>query len=334
MNLKHIEKLDKNESITLEHLYRYGPNARLRERAHMILLSNIHFEINLIAKITFHDRDTVTSYLNAWEENGLGALYDLPKTGRTRILTSEEETDIVKKVRDEPRQLNKTLSIIPELYKKTISKSTLKRILKRAGFGWKRARRVTHKKPDAEELAQCKERLKTLNDRETKGEIDLYYGDESGFTLSPYVPYAWQQQGERIEIPSTPSQRINVFGLLNKENDFHTFTTEGKIDSNFVIAVLDNFANKITKETWIVLDNASIHTSGKFIEKIEEWQALNLNIEHLSRYSPHLNLIERLWDRIKYWWLPFKAYISFENLKNELDDVLCKIGSEYRITFG
>lgn len=332
--MKHIRKLNQVEKITLEHLYRYGPNARLRERAHMILLSDLHFEINLIARITFHDRDTVSTYINGWDTNGLGALYDAPKAGRNRILTPDEEEKVIKEVNNEPRQLNRTLSIIPDIFKKSISKSTLKRILKRAGFRWKRARRVTHKKPSEAELIACKERLANLNSRETKGEIDLYYGDESGFTLAPYVPYAWQPQGKRIEIPSTSSQRINVFGLLNKDNDFHTFTTEGKIDSDFVVAAFDNLAGKISKETWIVLDNASIHTSKKFINKVEEWEAANLHIEHLSKYSPHLNLIERLWDSIKYWWLPFDAYINFESLKKNLDDVLCKIGSEYRITFG
>ncbi|KAA6323078.1 hypothetical protein EZS27_027452, partial [termite gut metagenome] len=34
----------------------------------------------------------------------------------------------------------------------------------------------------------------------------------------------------------------------------------------------------------------------------------------LPVYSPELNLIEILWRRIKYQWIPFDAYGCFENL--------------------
>jgi hypothetical protein len=39
-------------------------------------------------------------------------------------------------------------------------------------------------------------------------------------------------------------------------------------------------------------------------------------------YSPELNLIEILWKRIKYQWIPFDAYLSFQNLKERLSLVL------------
>ncbi len=35
-------------------------------------------------------------------------------------------------------------------------------------------------------------KLAELKERERKGEIDLRYFDESGFSLMPYVPYAWR----------------------------------------------------------------------------------------------------------------------------------------------
>ena len=173
MNFEAYKKLDQNEKITLEHLYRYEPNTRLHERAHMILLSKLHFEIRLIAKITFHDRDTVSRYINGWDTNGLGALYDAPKSGRNKILTPDEETNVIEEINKAPRQLNKTLSIIPGMFKKSISKRTLKCILKCARFRWQRARRVTHKKPSEAELIACKERLTKLNTQEMNGEIDL-----------------------------------------------------------------------------------------------------------------------------------------------------------------
>jgi hypothetical protein len=37
-------------------------------------------------------------------------------------------------------------------------------------------------------------------------ELDLYYFDESGFSLTPCIPYAWQPVGEVIEVPSSRSK--------------------------------------------------------------------------------------------------------------------------------
>ena len=51
-------------------------------------------------------------------------------------------------------------------------------------------------------FAQCKRELEALQKQEDQGKIDLYYFDESGFTLDPYLPYAWQELGTVIEIPA------------------------------------------------------------------------------------------------------------------------------------
>jgi len=50
-------------------------------------------------------------------------------------------------------------------------------------------------------------------------------------------------------------------------------------------------------------------------------------------YSPELNLIEILWRKIKYNWLPLRAYLSFDHLQSELKNILDQFGSKYKITF-
>src|SRR5499433_1280678 len=71
--------------------------------------------------------------------------------------------------------------------------------------------------------AQCQRELETLQHQEDQGKIDLYYFDESGFTLDPYIPYAWQEPGTVIEIPATKGIRINIVGLMNRKNDLHPY---------------------------------------------------------------------------------------------------------------
>jgi transposase len=52
----------------------------------------------------------------------------------------------------------------------------------------------------------------------------------------------------------------------------------------------------------------------------------------ITPYSPELNIIE-IWRKIKYEWLPFSAYESFQSLKDALFEVLANIGKSYTIKF-
>jgi hypothetical protein len=63
---------------------------------------------------------------------------------------------------------------------------------------------------DPLDFAKGKRELEALQKQEDQEKIDLYYFDESGFTLDPYIPYAWQEPGTVIEIPARKSGRINV----------------------------------------------------------------------------------------------------------------------------
>lgn len=60
----------------------------------------------------------------------------------------------------------------------------------------------------------------------------------------------------------------------------------------------------------------------EFNENIEKWKELGLTIVQLEPYSLELNLIELLWRKIKYEWMPFSAYDSFTALDDNLYDIL------------
>lgn len=204
---------------------------------------------------------------------------------------------------------------------------------KEAKLRWKRMRKSLKGKRDQAEFEDAQAEIAALHQQEARGEIDVYYFDEAGFSLTPDVPYAWQEVGETIEIPAQRSKRLNVLGFCNKQLDFHATTVQGWVDSKTVIACFDRFCDHITKKTTVIVDNASIHTSTKFKNKLAAWKERGLTVKYLPTYSPELNLIEIVWRFIKYHWLPLSAYSAFNNLKLELQKILDGIGSEYRISF-
>ena len=127
--------------------------------------------------------------------------------------------------------------------------------------------------------------------------------------------------------------RINVLGFMNRHNDLHPYMFEQSVHTGVVVACFDDFCKTITKKTIVVIDNASIHTSEEFEDRIAGWKKQGLLIKYLPAYSPELNLIEILWRRIKYSWLPFSAYQCLNALIEALENILSHVGSEYQITF-
>ena len=105
------------------------------------------------------------------------------------------------------------------------------------------------------------------------------------------------------------------------------------MNTSVVTAYIDEFSKQIKKPTTLVIDNASTHTSNEFNENLEKWKERKLTIYPIPPYSPELNIIEIVWRKIKYEWLPFSAYESFLSLKKELFDVLSNIGKTYNIEF-
>ena len=62
-----------------------------------------------------------------------------------------------------------------------------------------------------------------MQELEKEGHLDVYYGDESGFSLTSAIPYGWQFPGEQVATRPRHSQRFNVLGFYNAAtNDLHT----------------------------------------------------------------------------------------------------------------
>jgi len=154
--------------------------------------------------------------------------------------------------------------------------------------------------------------------------------DEAGFGREPCIPYSWQDRGAVAKIPGRAGKRINVIGAYSlMAGSIQTEMFDRSVKSDDVVAFLDRLGEKLEKPLVVVLDNASIHTAGKVVEKLPAWEEKGLYVYHLPKYSPELNLIEIVWRMVKYKWLPLKAYSSFSSLWNNLNDVFLEIGHKH-----
>ena len=162
----------------------------------------------------------------------------------------------------------------------------------------------------------------------------MRFCDESSFNLQPNVPYGWGRIGEQIGIKSSKGGNLNVFGLLNLGGKLTSFITTQNINSKTIIDFIDEFVATIEKTTVLVLDNAPWHISQEIEKKIEEWEEKGLLIFYLPSYSPHLNIIETLWRKMKIEWLKPEDFNSKEDLHQAVQNLLKNYNSEkYKIDF-
>jgi transposase len=168
--------------------------------------------------------------------------------------------------------------------------------------------------------------------------LNLYYFDESSFSLSPNIPYGWSPKNETIELAASRSKALKVLGFLGLDNQLRGYTTTGTIDSIFLIEIFDDFVKQLPKnsKTIVILDNAPTHTSNLFQDNIEEWEEKGLTLYFLPTYSPQLNRIEILWRFMKYHWIQIKDYASTQTLENYIHLVLANYGNQnkFEINFG
>ncbi len=234
----------------------------------------------------------------------MAGLYNRPGQGRPKKLNEEEEIDILMRVYEEPRTLKKILADVSKEINKKISLSTIKRIIKLFGLCWKRVKKSLRSKRNENDFQKAKIEIIDLIHRAQSGEIDLYYYDESSFSLNSYIPYAWQPKCYNIEVSTQRSQGLNVLGFMPYDGkNVISFVFEQSINSSVVIECFDYFSKSLSKETILILDNAPTHKSKKFEEKIQEWESKGLHLKFLPPYSPELNKIEILWRFIKYRWI-------------------------------
>jgi transposase len=189
---------------------------------------------------------------------------------------------------------------------------------------------------DPEQVREAVEIISTFLLFASQGLIDVYFCDESGFSLQPYIPYCYQKKGTQYPIPSSKKKVINVLGFLNPiTNRLITYKVPDKqtMKSEIFIELMSDFAEKIEGLTVLILDNASWHKSALTKSMFSQWEKKGLFIRFLPPRCPHLNLIETLWRKIKYEWLKTADFYSEKTMLKKLKLIFKNYGNDFCINF-
>jgi transposase len=165
------------------------------------------------------------------------------------------------------------------------------------------------------------------------GKIDLYHGDESHGCSQGYVPYGWQFPGAAVCVPVEKAYRINCMGFINRKSQYMGIMTAKNIGAETVLQYLEEISFKIQKKTVMIVDNASIHKAKIIKERIPFGQTRGLFITFLTPYSPHLNIAETVWRKLKKEWLNPDDYDDKDKLYYAANRCLANLGIGININF-
>lgn len=201
------------------------------------------------------------------------------------------------------------------------------------GAGYRRIRKRPKGKPSPQLYAYRPRSCKNSNNRkETVSSTSIM---EMKATSAPrgYVPYGWQFRGENVYIPSERGLRLNIFGMIDRNNRYEGFSTTENMTADKVVDFFDRLSLRIRKNTFVVLDNASVHRCKLMRELRPIWEKRGLFLFFLPPYSPHLNIAETLWRILKGKWLKPADYCSTDSLIYATNRALAALGSELNINF-
>ena len=158
--------------------------------------------------------------------------------------------------------------------------------------------------------------MQELEELDSKGDIILYYADESHVCTNGYVPYGWQYKDEDVYVPAEKAARLNIFGMITRRNEY-----------------LDLMSFSVKKKTVVVLDNASVHRNRKIKELRKIWEDRGLFLFYLPPYSPELNPAEILWRVLKCKWLRPVDYTTTDALFYATNSALAAVGNILKVNY-
>ena len=278
---------------------------RVALRAQIVRLSARGFTVPEIADIQQTSVVTVYKWLNRFDAEGPGGLYDRPRQGRPPKVDQATKQLIEEAVTEPPtaQGFNFTHWTVPllaqyvrQMLDQLLSHETIRTTLHALGFRWRRPRWAVERTDP-----QTRPHMHALSRAVWQAEADtvILLEDETIFKTLPPLRRMWMRLGQQVRVP-TPVQNddLCLYGVLDlfTGQSFHAFYDQG--NSQATIAYLEQLLEQYPEQPILLIwDQARYHTS----HMVEDWLAAHprLTTMLLPKYAAELNPIEAIWRQLK-----------------------------------
>lgn len=296
---------------------------RIKRKLLTIRLHSLNVPHSKIAQALNFSSDTVTNYLNIYQDKGLEGLmenrYYQPSSKVDPFLDQLRES-----FENEPVATTKEGA--GRIFKITgieLSESQARRIMKRIGMRCRKTAGIPGKADPQLQLDFLTEELLPRLEEAQEGKRRVFFVDAAHFVLGGFLGFIWCFQ--RIFVPTASGRkRYSILGAVDSENhNLLTVKTEGTVNAGTFCQLLEVISNRHPQERiTLVLDNARYQYNGLVMHLAE---SLEIELLYLPSYSPNLNLIERVWKLVKSKCLRNKYYEDFAAFKKSIDQFLASL---------
>lgn len=195
--------------------------------------------------------------------------------------------------------LKKLQCWVAEKLQRQISRTTLRALLKHAGFSWKKSKKVLAKAKTAQRT-EFVERFQAWFTQVCQAQVRLIYLDEAHLHQDMATGYRWSPAGEADWVVSyCPSlqNRLNWYGAYDFSKGqcliWHQETCDSETTQAFLRHLAQQWPADPQQQTLIIWDGAPWHSKAQAVR--QQAEALGFTLIQLPSYSPDLNPIEGLW---------------------------------------
>ena len=263
-----IKKLEltPKQYAELDNGFRNGGSHCFRMRCRAVLLKGKGLSSVKAGEQTEMSFVSVNAWVKRFLSEGIDGLETRPGRGRKPIMDCSDEQAVRLAIEQDRQSGEQSQRSMAAGDRETSKRYNVQAFFIRIGARYKRIRKRPRGKPSPQLYQYKYEKLQELEAQQREGRIDLYYADESHICTEGYVPYGWQFPGEDVYIASGHSARMNIFGMINRKNNYKGFATTDSITADKVVEFLDALSFQVRKNTFVVLDNATVHRNHKVKE--------------------------------------------------------------------
>jgi transposase len=343
--------LSQEQKQSLQQALRESEQPELRERVLMLLLMNEGKTYEQIASFLGCSQRTVAYWGVHGNPDSLDSLKDKRRIGSYRKATDEYVKILLETIDKDPGELGYEFGrwtgerLATYLAQQTgieLTGSQVRKILKQKKYVYLWAKYSLEDKQNPLKRNEFKQKLAQYLElaKIKQAKLQIWFWDESGFSLRVLRRKTWGKKGKRKTITGQRRRgRVNVMGGLRlsdkkrlcyfiKRGNAETFYEQLKQLNEFVLKEWVDQGNRAEDfqldgpKIVIILDNASYHKRKDILADIEK-NFPNIILEFLPAYSPDFNLIELVWHSCK----EYLAHRLFQSV-TELEEVLNKLLNE------
>ena len=281
---------------------------RVSQRAQMVLLSAQRRTVPEIATIFSVSRATVRFWLRQFEAAGPAALYDDPRSGRPRKLTSDAQAMLLHLLERDPHQVDASylatfwttammVLVLATQLQLHVCRNTVRNVLQQLKLCWRRPRLAMPRKTDPDKARKQWEIAQAVIS--AGPDAAVVYADESRVQTLPLLRAMWQWVGQQVRVPTPGANTTRaLFGALNIRTGAWHYHVRRRMKKEDFIAFLEYLLTVYPSQVIIlIVDNYSSHTA----HDVADWVAAHprLQLHFLPKYCSHLNPVEPIWLKMK-----------------------------------